>query len=80
MPKELQTELDLTSDGRPTGQICLLRDNVNSLTLFNRMAVAAHTHLCYHVKRNLNQITAEMHEMFAKESTDHTAGMANLDR
>lgn len=44
------------------------------------MAVAAHTHLCYHVKRNLNQITAEMHEMSAKESTDLTAGMANLDR
>lgn len=30
------------------------------------MAVAAHTHLCYHVKWNLNQITAEMHEMSVK--------------
>lgn len=77
---ELQTELDLTSEGRPTGQIGLLRDSVNSLTVFNMMAVAAHTQLCYHVKWNLNQITAEMHEMSAKESTDLTAGMANLKR
>lgn len=77
---ELQTELDLTSEGKPTGQIGLLTDNVNSLTLFNTMAVATHTHLRYHVKWNLNQITAEMHEMSAKGSTDLTAGMADLKR
>lgn len=77
---ELQTELDLTSEGNPTGQTALLSDNVNSFTLFNMMAVAAHTHLCYHVKWNLNQITAEMHEMSVKGSTDLTAGMANLKK
>lgn len=44
------------------------------------MAVAAYTHLRYHVKWNLNQITAETHEMPAKGSTDLTAGMANLKR
>lgn len=44
------------------------------------MAVAAHTHLCYHVKWNLNQMTAEMHEKSAKGSTHLMAGMANLER
>lgn len=78
---ELQTELDFTFEGKPTGQIGLLSDNVNLPTLFNMMAVAAHTHLCYHVKQNLNQSTAETHETKgAKRSTDLTAGMANLER
>lgn len=78
---ELQTELHFTSEGKPTGQIGLLSDNVKSLTLFNMMAVAAHTHLCYLVKWNLNQSTAETHEpKGAKGSTDLTAGKANLER
>lgn len=77
---EQQTELDLTSEGKPTGQIGFLSDSVNSLTLLNMMAGADHTHLCSHVQWNLNQITAEMHETSAKESTDPAAGMANLER
>lgn len=45
------------------------------------MAVAAHTHLCYHVKWNLNQSTAETHETKgAKGSTDLTDEKANLER
>lgn len=78
---ELQTELDFTSEEKPTGQIALLSDNVSSLTLFNMMAVAAHAHLCYRVKSNLNQSTAETHEpKGAKGSTDPTAGKADLER